>query len=486
MAPTLPLSREQQKGGKSSTGSGGRSGQRSTESSALPTGVQKVSKNKVPVTKTAKGNLRKAPTGRAVSAIAHPQHRGKPIPEPPTANARFVRADGGLEDLRMRTTPDSRDLFHQVKEYSGLTFKDDKDARLRLALRIIEDPDSNRTRLFYQLRIYLSHKADGADVEDDEIGHFECYRLSRPTAKHAHVDPLWIKEYLRLDLRKMEYLGDLVPGTRQEIAKVVQALYSPKTALPKRNFRRSIAQALQENSFFYILAIYLREPYTRNQLLPQIMTRFCSMLGALPEWFAFAGNVILTPGWMLGPRGQQWTVKYEFPRDIAQVTSVLEAMYNKIAFETWVQDTQVERSKNWITVMCRIIPGDEDTIMADVDEDEDDGNDWYYDYSDEGEEDEEDAGDTDDPTGEDGWDADEASDHAQGGAGDGPSANDDFQQDDESSLSSSLSSLPSSLDDEPEFLPSSGGKTTGSRAQFRSQRSRMQTRSQTEKSRLAG
>lgn len=83
----------------------------------------------------------------------------------------------------------------------------------------------------------------------------------------------------------------------RETALCLRALFtlagSPAAAkLRDPDVRRSLA----DESLRFVEVIHVRDPFQRQGLLTPLLENFLTLLGRLPEWFAFRGNCVSVPG----------------------------------------------------------------------------------------------------------------------------------------------------------------------------------------------
>ena len=115
----------------------------------------------------------------------------------------------------------------------------------------------------------------------------------------------------------------------------------------------------------FIKMIYILDNYQHQGLLRPVLLSFHDLLAALPEWYAFAGTLLLVPARPDDKRGEAWGDRTE-----EYVEEVLKGAYQKHGgYEVWANEAKV--SGRLVTVMGKVLP-DTATAGEGVDEEEED------------------------------------------------------------------------------------------------------------------
>jgi hypothetical protein len=106
---------------------------------------------------------------------------------------------------------------------------------------------------------------------------------------------------------------------------------------------------LRDNPLMFIQMIYIRPQFSRQGLLRPALECFYDALSQLPEWFAFAGSLVLVPGPPDDAKGNVWA-----GRDLKDVENTLANIYRGQGFTIWIHNGKVRGEL--ITVMGRATP----------------------------------------------------------------------------------------------------------------------------------
>jgi hypothetical protein len=258
-------------------------------------------------------------------------------------NAIYSAPDEGLDALRRIVWEAS------FREEHTFQFHDDHNAKLKCMLQI--HATAVHSTLGYRLLVKLTHKARGTIRENDEIAHIDAFRISKPTAAKPDVPTAWIKDYLTLDLRQVVH-GEHTKD--QEMGVCFQGVFTPAGNPKDCVKRKGLGPVLKKDGLMYIKEFYIRRGYQGQGLSKLILSTFHGMLGRLPEWYAFSGSVLLTPGRLLDSRGAAW----EGVEDDSEVIESLIRVYEKSGYGVWVRDGKV--GPGYVTtVMGKVLPDQE-------------------------------------------------------------------------------------------------------------------------------
>lgn len=186
---------------------------------------------------------------------------------------------------------------------------------------------------------------DAPALNDEEaVGYIHAWRIDKPTSRnHATSRSTWIEKLLTPNLNQIDDAG-------HETALCLRALFTQKGQAKKVLGDRG--SLLDDNSLLFIQMVHIYGAYQRKGLLRHILSAFYEALGRLPEWFVFAGPIVLVPG---APaegtqRGAAWVGV-----DVEQAEQVLMNAYaTHGGYVVWVRNAKV--STNLITVMGRTVP----------------------------------------------------------------------------------------------------------------------------------
>ncbi|KAI6876308.1 hypothetical protein KC343_g10937 [Hortaea werneckii] len=215
----------------------------------------------------------------------------------------------------------------------------DKAGYLKTKLRIETDPSSQH-RLGYNATFFVVPSADPSEVQEEqeqEVGYLLSWRVDKPTSTHPEAKQSW-KDLLTFNIPRQ-------PKTRRELAKCLQAIYDKKGVL-RREFLAHEAQ-LTANSLLYLEMVYLDETVRGAGAFRAAMQGFETGLAALPEWFAFAGTVVLVPGMPIAHR-EAW----EGERDDTKIEDELIGKYSTRGYEVWARKAEVRIRTGEVEEVC--------------------------------------------------------------------------------------------------------------------------------------
>lgn len=234
-------------------------------------------------------------------------------------------------------------------------------ARLRTTLQVHQDPQAPPYLLGYRILLQLDRSSDG-EPRWENAGYIDSWRIDKTTAAHPDgTKDAWHRELLAPSI------DEAWPDMKQEAAYCLKALYT-KQGQPMKKIKNLDREALlASQSLLFIQMIYFHEAFQRQGLLRRALSSYHKLLGQLPEWFAFAGVVVLVPSRPDGARGSGWG-----KLDDDAVVATLETIYTNTGYERWVSSVV---SETRVVVMGRTVPyapelavasnvhsGDENTI----------------------------------------------------------------------------------------------------------------------------
>ncbi|KAK4570337.1 hypothetical protein LTR86_002417 [Recurvomyces mirabilis] len=170
---------------------------------------------------------------------------------------------------------------------TGVTLKDGE-ARLTVRLQVFLDEDSS-SRLAYHARFYVSYIDRDDTIEEGEYaGHINSWRIDKPTAAKMNAKASWTDELLPPKAGKGK-------SGLSETAKCLQALFDKDGSVSKNVEDAEVRKGLEDESLIFIGMIYFEPNFRGKGLLAPAFNGYYTALRQLPEWFAFAGNVVLVP-----------------------------------------------------------------------------------------------------------------------------------------------------------------------------------------------
>ncbi|KAI6816046.1 hypothetical protein KC340_g15939 [Hortaea werneckii] len=225
----------------------------------------------------------------------------------------------------------------------------DKAGYLKTKVRIETDPTSQH-RLAYNATFSVvtspnpsENQENQEDEEEEEqeqeqeVGYLLSWRVDKPTSTHPAPETPW-KDLLTLPVPRQ-------PKSQRELAKCLQAIYDKKGVL-RPDFHAHAAE-LTENSLLYIEMVFLDETVRGTGAFRSAMQGFEAALAGLPEWFAFAGTVILVPGMPIIHQDA-----WEGERDDAKIEDVLIGKYSKRGYEVWARKAEVRIRTGEVEEIC--------------------------------------------------------------------------------------------------------------------------------------
>ncbi|KAI7190928.1 hypothetical protein KC316_g6611 [Hortaea werneckii] len=219
-----------------------------------------------------------------------------------------------------------------------------KAGHLKTKLKIETDPTSQH-RLAYNATFSLVPTPNPSENQEDEeeeeqeqeVGYLLSWRVDKPTSTHPEAKTPW-KNILTLPIPRQ-------PKSQRELAKCLQAIYDKKGVL-RPDFHAPEAE-LTENSLLYIEMVFLDETVRGTGAFRSAMQGFEAALAGLPEWFAFAGTVILVPGMPIVHRDA-----WEGEKDDAEIEEVLIGKYSKRGYEVWARKAEVRIRTGEVEEIC--------------------------------------------------------------------------------------------------------------------------------------
>ncbi|KAI6894132.1 hypothetical protein KC318_g12148 [Hortaea werneckii] len=218
----------------------------------------------------------------------------------------------------------------------------EKAGHLTTKLRIETDPLSQH-RLAYNATFSLvpspnpSENQEDEEDEEQEVGYLLSWRVDKPTSTHSEAKKAW-KDNLTLPIPRQ-------PRSQRELAICLQAIYDKKGTL-RPDFHAHEAE-LTENSLLYIEMVFLDETVRGTGAFRSAMQGFEAALAGLPEWFAFAGTMILVPGMPIAHQDA-----WEGERDDAKIEEVLIGKYSKRGYEVWARKAEVRIRTGEVEEIC--------------------------------------------------------------------------------------------------------------------------------------
>lgn len=211
-------------------------------------------------------------------------------------------------------------------------------AELVASLKVFTDPFGFQSRLGYLVRLTLARTDDAGEQSNDVLGYIQAWRVSKPTNTVPHVPPVWQQEILSNGRKAPEI---------EETVLCLQALFTQAGNLQAPLIAK--ANRIASNPLMFIQMIYIRQRFQRRGLLGPALECFYMAIAQLPEWFAFAGNLVLVPSVPADYKGQAWD-----DVDITAAEASLIGVYTSRGYAVWVRDAHVRRTV--VTVMGRAIP----------------------------------------------------------------------------------------------------------------------------------
>ena len=268
--------------------------------------------------------------------------RGKEADSPGSTGADDRPADGA--DAAARAAEEEReDPWEDIDPPLATTearvdcMFQEEPAELIVAVKVFGDPNDFRSRLGYLVRLRLA-RTDGDEQLDDVIGYILAWRVSKPTPSLPNVNPHWHEEILS-EGEKHE--------TMEETSWCLQALLNPD-GTPRPALKANTGQVV-DNPLMFIQMIYIRSLFQRKGLLAPALNCFYTAIGQLPQWFAFAGSLVLVPSAPSDYKGGVWKGIGD-----AIVETSLIGVYRKQGYAIWIKNARI--GENLITVMGRALP----------------------------------------------------------------------------------------------------------------------------------
>ena len=211
--------------------------------------------------------------------------------------------------------------------------------KLRLTLRV-HGPNNLETRLGYRARLTLSGTDPAQpDNKSEVIGYIHSWRMNKPTAAF----PKGAKSACFREPLNVSKDGDV----SNEVALCVLALFSNAGNVKQK--AQAHREELLNNSLMFIETVWILPQFQGGGLLQHVLEAYHEALAALPEWYAFAGTIVLIPARPTGEKGNSWD-----PRSNDDVERILIHAYRtRGGYEVYVRNAPVKRV--YVTVMGRTI-----------------------------------------------------------------------------------------------------------------------------------
>ena len=211
-------------------------------------------------------------------------------------------------------------------------------AELIVSVKVFNDPYDFTSRLGYLARLRLARtNADGQQL-DDVIGYIQAWRISKPTTTLPDVHPEWQGEILSAGAKH---------EAMEETALCLRALFTPD-GTPRPALKANTTQ-VEQNPLMFVQMIYTRHRFQRNGLLRPALDGFYTAIAQLPQWFAFAGTLVLVPSAPADYKGAVWE-----GTDDRVVEKTLIRVYTRCGYAVWVRNAVVDDM--YVTVMGRATP----------------------------------------------------------------------------------------------------------------------------------
>jgi hypothetical protein len=223
---------------------------------------------------------------------------------------------------------------------------DGQNAWLTTRLQILPDPVS-ASRLRYRATLYLQ---TGKQEDGDGVyaGYVNGWRIAKKTNAKGSASDSWVKDLLQPlpnNLKKTSI-------SLKETALCLRALFDGDGDAQKdADMSEELRKQLHSESLLFIEMLELDHPYQGKGLLLAMMGSYTVTLGLLPEWFAFAGTIVLVPA--------KPAAAHDIWSGVAddKVEGKLISKYERVGFQVWTRN-EVKDSANAyreIVVMGRTV-----------------------------------------------------------------------------------------------------------------------------------
>ena len=251
-------------------------------------------------------------------------------------------------DKRVQRYFDELEHVYATSESRDRVNFEGNQADLVLSLKVFRDPLRPIARLGYHAQLLLIQTVQNASGEDIErtrvIGYIQAWRITKRTARLPNVS----NEPLTDLLNENDAYSPVDETTRCLL--VIFRL----DAQPRAGVGEHIAQ-LRDNSLMFIEMIYIRPQFSGRGLLRPAFDRFYEALSRLPEWFAFAGSLVLSPAPPRDSKGDVWVPgglnEKEIEAAVVAAEETLINIYRGRDFAVWVRKGPVRG--HLITIMGR-------------------------------------------------------------------------------------------------------------------------------------
>lgn len=188
------------------------------------------------------------------------------------------------------------------------------------------------SRLGYRLNFFLA--TNGRVFE--HVGDIHSWRIDKPKP-NGRIKPASLKDYMEADFNpKMDDLD--IDGRVKENALCMQAIYKPDGTL--REEFAGFEQRLWENKLMFVELVEIFDGFRQRGLAGRMLAMYHTLLRSpdLPEWYQFAGTIVLVPS----PPSVEDLAGWG-KLDLDAVQEILVQMYRKSGYEVWRSLVKVGR-----------------------------------------------------------------------------------------------------------------------------------------------
>lgn len=188
------------------------------------------------------------------------------------------------------------------------------------------------SRLGYRLHFFLS--TNGRVFE--HVGDIHFWRIDKPKP-NERIKPAFLKDYMEADFTPG--INDLdIDGRVKENALCMQSIYKPDGTLRKGS--KGFEQRLWENKLMFVELVEIFDGFRQRGLAGRMLAMYHTLLRSpdLPEWYQFAGTIVLVPS----PPSVEDLAGWG-KLDLDAVQEILVQMYRKSGYEVWMSLVKVGR-----------------------------------------------------------------------------------------------------------------------------------------------
>jgi len=228
-------------------------------------------------------------------------------------------------------------------------------ARLTSRLRVEHEAHLSHIRLGYHVQFFLTVPSEGEGVEEaeeQEVGYLHSWRMAKAmTSKPSAARNDWIAALLRPKLNNIKKSQPML----YETGFCMQALFD-REGEPREEIRTDEARDALREGVIFVSIFVIRDEHHGRGIARHALQSYNTLLGRLPEWYAFSGALVLVPG-----KPEEAPDRWEGMPD-KRVEEMLQAIYEHAGgYQVWRERCGVQTAPGvhrMLLVMGRTVTHD--------------------------------------------------------------------------------------------------------------------------------